>query len=180
MRAFLSKVSFLLRCDMQFWRLNLTSASEICWSFLSFSSPVFLLLLSPVSTRRYRYLVSQDGLYLCPTRPGLASVLPVQWKEQMNWISTKKKKPTVLAGSPGYLSVVLTKTFQIFPLLDSKYMWLHACRHLLLVILLSSSFLKGFTLESKKTSSQLLESKGWVVGVGNTCPKKPGLLLLHS
>lgn len=126
-------------CEGQ-WHVRLEVSCLPALPYCSSSSALF----APECTDTFLF---QGGLYLSPACPRAAPVLLVQQKEQMNWISTRRKKPTELAGASAYLSAVLTKTFPIFPLLDRKCMWPPAHRHLLL-----SDFVVKFPLESKNTT----------------------------
>lgn len=116
MRAFLSKVSFLLRCDTQFWRLK---AHKTCWSFLSFSSPLFLLLLSPISTEGTGTLCSRMGC----TSPLHAQdctcpACPVERADELNF-HQEKEAHCAARGSWVFVGGV-DKNIQIFPIIRQK------------------------------------------------------------
>lgn len=83
-------------------------------------------LLTPVSTSRYGYLVFLEGLHLSPTCPGIAPVLLMQWKEQVNWISTRRKKATLPAGALRYLLVGADKHIPIVHIIREQ-MHVAAC-----------------------------------------------------
>lgn len=111
-------------------------------------------LFTPVSTSRYGHLVSQDGLHLSPTCPGLAPVLLVQWKEQMNWISTRRKKPTVPAGALRCLLVGADKHIPFFHIIREK-MCVAACiQESSLYELVASFHLEGNKNNSSQTSPE--------------------------
>lgn len=138
---------------MQFWKLN---TRESYWILSSFKLSPAPPLLTPVSTSRYRYLVSQDGLHLSPKCPRLASVLLVQCKEQMNWISTRRKKPTVPAGALGCLLVGADKHFPIFHIIREKTRVAARTQESSLC-----EFVVNFHLEgNKNNSSQISPEKG--------------------
>lgn len=108
---------------MQFWKLN---AYKSYWILSSFSSPLLLLsspLLAPPGTNTS---CPRTGCTSPPRAQVLHLVLLVQWKEQTNWISTRRKKPAVSARALRCLLAGADKHIPFFHIIREK-MCVAAC-----------------------------------------------------